>query len=88
MFDLNQPHAEAYPELVAAGRRARLTMTGYVEDALAEGALKGDAEQIGLMFWAAVHGAVVLELAGMLPTGGARQLHRNLDATLAKGLRA
>ena len=87
MFDLNQPNAGAYPELVAAGHRARLTMTGYVEDALAEGALTGDAEQIGLMFWAAVHGAVVLELAGMLPPGGARQLHRSLDATLAKGLR-
>src|SRR3954463_417085 len=80
MFDLNQPNAEAYPELVAAGRRARLTMTGYVEDALAEGALKGDAEQSGLMFWAAVHGVVVLELAGMLPPGAARPLHRSLDA--------
>jgi hypothetical protein len=35
-----------------------------------------------------VHGAVVLELAGMLPPGGARELQHNLDATLARGLRA
>jgi hypothetical protein len=88
MFDLNQPHIEKYPELVTAGRRAHETMTGYVEDALSEGLMSGDAEQIGLMFWASVHGAVVLELAGMLPPGGARKLQRTLDSTLAKGLRA
>jgi hypothetical protein len=63
-------------------------MTGYVEDALKEGLLSGDAAQIGLMFWASVHGAVVLELAGMLPAGGARELQKNLDATLVRGLRA
>jgi hypothetical protein len=88
MFDLNQPHEEKYPNLVAAGRRAQGTMTGYVEDALKEGLLSGDPEQIGLMFWASVHGAVVLELAGMLPPGGARELQKNLDATLVRGLRA
>jgi len=88
MFDLNQPHAEKYPDLVAAGARARGTMTGYVEDALKAGFLKGDAAQIGLMFWASVHGAVVLELAGLLPPGGASELQKNLDATLARGLRA
>lgn len=88
MFDLNQPNVEKYPELVAAGRRAHETMTGYVEDALSEGLMSGDAGQIGLMFWASVHGAVVLELAGMLPPGGARKLQRTLDSTLARGLRA
>jgi AcrR family transcriptional regulator len=88
MFDMNQPHVEKYPELVAAGQRAHGTLTGYVEDALKEGVLSGDAQQIGLMFWASVHGAVVLELAGLLPPGGARELQRNLDATLARGLRA
>ena len=87
MFDFNQPHVEKYPELVAAGRRAQKTMTGYVEDALAEGLMSGDPEQIGLMFWAAIHGAVILELAGMLPPGGARQLYRGLDATLTRGIR-
>jgi len=87
MFDFNQPHVEKYPELVAAGRRAQKTMTGYVEDALAEGLMSGDAEQIGLMFWAAIHGAVILELAGMLPPGGARQLYRGLDTTLTRGIR-
>jgi len=87
MFDFNQPHVEKYPELVAAGRRAQKTMTGHVEDALAEGLMHGDAEQLGLMFWAAIHGAVILELSGMLPPGGARKLYKGLDASLARGVR-
>jgi AcrR family transcriptional regulator len=88
MFDLDQPHEEKYPELVAAGRRARQTMTGYVDDQVAGSVFKGDPETIGLMFWAATHGAVVLELAGKLPQGAARKLHHDLITTLAKGLRA
>ncbi|MBI1196484.1 MAG: TetR family transcriptional regulator [Phenylobacterium sp.] len=88
MFDLHQPNQEQYPELAAAGQRAHGTMTGYVEDAVAAGLMKGDPEQIGMMFWAAVHGAVVLELAGMIPPGAARTLQQALNATLAKGLRA
>jgi len=87
MFDLNQPNVETYPELVAAGARARKTMTGYIEDALAEGLMAGDPEQIGLMFWAAIHGSVILELSGMLPPGGARKLFPALDATLMRGVR-
>ena len=87
MFDFNQPHTEKDPELVAAGQRAQKTMTGYIEDALKEGLMAGDPLQIGLMFWAAIHGAVILELAGMLPPGGARQLYRSLDPTLMRGVR-
>jgi AcrR family transcriptional regulator len=87
MFDFNQPHVEKYPELVAAGQRAQRTMTGYVHDAIAEGIMAGDPQQIGMMFWAAIHGSVILELAGMLPPGGAAQLFKGLDATLMRGVR-
>jgi AcrR family transcriptional regulator len=87
MFDLNQPHEADYPELVAAGERAKATMTGWVDDMIAAGAMTGDPQQIGLMFWAATHGAVVLELAGKLPHGKAHELSHALGATLAKGLR-
>jgi AcrR family transcriptional regulator len=87
MFDLNQPHAEKYPGLVAAGQRAQRTMTAHVEDALKEGLMEGDPQQIGMMFWAAIHGAVILELAGMLPPGGGRQLFQSLDAALTRGVR-
>jgi len=87
MFDLNQPHEEDYPELVEAGKRARSTMSAYVKDLVADGELAGDPEQIGMMFWAAAHGAVVLELAGKLPKGAARGLHRAMAAAMGKGLR-
>jgi AcrR family transcriptional regulator len=87
MFDFNQPNTEKYPELVAAGQRAQHTMTGYIRDAMAEGLMSGDPEQIGLMNWAAIHGAVILELAGMLPPGGARQIYRGFDSALIRGLR-
>src|ERR1043165_8836719 len=88
MFELDQPHEAEYPELVAAGRRAPQTRPGYVDDQVGDGLLKGDPETIGMMFWAATHGAVVLELAGKLPPGAARKLHHDLMSTLAKGLRA
>ena len=87
MFDFNQPHAEKYPELVAAGQRAQKTMTAHVEDALKEGLMEGDAQEIGLMFWAAIHGAVILELSGMLPPGWGRKLFQNLDTALTRGVR-
>lgn len=87
MFDFNQPNVEKYPDLVMAGQRAQQTMTGYVQDAFAEGLMSGDPAQIGLMFWASVHGAVILELAGMLPPGGARTLQHTLDGVLMRGLR-
>jgi AcrR family transcriptional regulator len=88
MFDFNQPHAEKYPELAAAEQRAQKTMTGYVRDAIAEGMITGDPQQIGLMNWAAIHGAVSLELAGMLPPGAALQLFRGLDTVLMRGVRS
>jgi AcrR family transcriptional regulator len=87
MFDLNQPHEENYPDLVEAAKRSRKTMTGYVKTLVAEGVLAGDPDEIGQMFWAATHGAVVLELAGKIPTGTARRLHRHMSGVLARGLR-
>jgi AcrR family transcriptional regulator len=86
MFDLNQPSETDYPELMTAGARARATMSGYVEDLIAEGVVAGDPEQIGLMFWAATHGAVVLELTGKLPPGAARDLQRAIGLALRRGL--
>jgi len=87
MFDLNQPLEADYPELTEAGTRARATMSGYVKDLVADGVLAGDPEQIGTMFWAAAHGAVVLELAGKLPKGAARELHHAMNSAMARGLR-
>jgi AcrR family transcriptional regulator len=87
MFDLNQPNEKDYPDLVAAAARARGTMSNYVKTLVSEGVMVGEPEDIGLMMWAAAHGAVVLELAGKLKPGTARDLVHRMNSTLAKGLR-
>jgi AcrR family transcriptional regulator len=66
MFDTTQPDEASYPELARATMRARHTMTGYVRGLVDAGLLEGDPALIGHVFWASLHGAVVLQLAGKL----------------------
>ena len=66
MFDFTQPGEANYPDLVRAATRARNTMTDYVRKLVEEGLLEGDPGVIGHVYWAAMHGAVVLALAGKL----------------------
>ncbi|RAK65524.1 TetR/AcrR family transcriptional regulator [Phenylobacterium kunshanense] len=87
MFDLNQPTGGDYPELVEAAGRAHETMTAWVKDLVTGGDLQGDADEIGTMYWAATHGAIVLEMSGKLPEGAARSLADRMGSTLARGLR-
>jgi AcrR family transcriptional regulator len=88
MFDLHQPVGDSsHPELAEAGRRAHATMSAWVTDQVAAGEMAGDPQQIGAMFWAATHGVIVLEMAGKLPPGAARDLHHQISTTLAKGLK-
>jgi AcrR family transcriptional regulator len=87
MFDVGQPNAGAYPELVAAALRSRATMTAHLKAMIAAGLLTGDADQIGHMFWSAIHGAIQLQLAGMLtPPFDAEGLSAALVRTLWAGL--
>jgi hypothetical protein len=62
-------------------------MSAHVKDLVASGDLAGDPEQIGAMFWAATHGAVVLELAGKLPPGAARELAHSIGSAMSRGLK-
>jgi AcrR family transcriptional regulator len=87
MFAFHAPDEAAHPNLVRAAARARSTMSAWVRHLVAEGVLSGDPEQLGAMFWSAAHGAVVLEMAGMLPPGQARELHLAMNSALARGLR-
>lgn len=66
MFDLTQPDESLYPDLVKANARARATMTDYVQLYIDEGVLAGNPILIGHVFWASLHGAIVLKLAGKL----------------------
>jgi AcrR family transcriptional regulator len=86
MFDVRQPSAGDYPELVRAGDRSYRTMTLQLSEKVAEGSLPGDPARIGRMYWAALHGPLMLEMSGLLDRTTARALIRDLVATLDRGL--
>lgn len=88
MFDLSQPEGR-YPDLERAGARARRTMTDYMAKLVDAGFLAGDPAQLGQIFWAMVHGLVVLQLAGKLdPKPDFATLHAEAMRLLARGARA
>lgn len=66
MFDLSQPGEQNQPALTGATARARATMTEHVRLLVEAGIYDGDPELIGHAIWAALHGAIVLHLAGKL----------------------
>lgn len=88
MFDLNQSSDRDYPELAAASARAKSPTHAWVREMIAAKVFKGEAEEIGDMYWASIHGAVVLELAGKMPPGSARRVQKTFAKTLFNGLRA
>jgi len=88
MFDLGQPDAAAYPELAVAAARARESMSGYVRELVEAGVLVGDPVELGYVFWAAIHGLIVLDLAGRIPADrGFEALRRRTLGALMRGLR-
>ena len=65
MFMVTQKDAEAKdPALQLALERARATMSHHVKLLIDAGIFEGDPELIGHVFWAALHGLVMLELSG------------------------
>jgi AcrR family transcriptional regulator len=88
MFDLSQPTEDEYPDLVRAMARARATMTAHVRDLVAEGIFAGDPELIGHVFWAALHGAVTLHLAGKLSSQYKLPSRYGIDQIVAEATHA
>jgi AcrR family transcriptional regulator len=86
MFDVSQPTFAKYPELVQAMHRARLTMSDGLRDLAAQGRFKGDVELAGYVYWSCMHGAVMLELAGLLDGSrlDAREIAKPAMDALAK----
>ena len=87
MFDLGlQPDEAAYPDLTAAAARAREAMSGYVRELVDAGVLEGDPVALGYVFWAAIHGLIVLDLAGRIPDElGFERLRRQIMRGLMRG---
>jgi len=88
MFDLSQPTEHDYPELVRAGERARATMWRHVDALLDAGLIEGDPAMVAHVFWTALNGAVVLEMAGKLDPGlDAATISREAFRLMIEGLR-
>lgn len=87
MFEYPEPRRDdpAYRE---AHARMWRTVAAHVEVLVAEGAVEADPALLGHQIWAALHGAVMLEIAGLLPDGfEAASLHTRTAGTLFEAAR-
>lgn len=66
IFAFGQDDADSPPELRQAMTRSRGLLTGYVREMVTDGLLEGDADLIAHAYWAALHGLIVLRMAGKL----------------------
>ena len=86
MFDLSQPNEEDYPDLARAGARARVIMAAYIQNLRDAGLLAGEPEVVAHVFWAALHGLVVLKLGDKIaPNVDFEHLWRELARALTAG---
>ncbi len=89
MFDLTQPGEDAYPDLVRAAARARATMTDHLRGVATDDRLKGNQAMVGHIHWAAIHGVLMLHLAGKLgPKVEVMPLVGAMMETIGRGVRA
>ena len=87
MFEYPEPHRDddAYRE---AHERMLRTVVAHVDVMIDEGRIQADAPIFGHQIWAALHGAVMLEIAGMLPPGfDAASLHTRTVTALIDSAR-
>lgn len=67
MFDLSQPKESVYPALAAASARAREAVRSQIAKADRGRHTADELDRLAEAQWAAVHGALMLDLAGKLP---------------------
>ena len=88
MFDSVPPEPGRWPDLEQAGARAKDTMSAHVRDLVAQGFIHGDPVVIGHLFWAGLHGLIMLQLGGQLsPEPGFDALRSAFMRSLVFGLR-
>ena len=87
MFDISQEDETRFPEFIAAADRSRRTMTRHLEGLASVGRFNGDPGLVGHMYWAALHGPIMLAFAGkLLPQYNARRIIAALMETLSAAL--
>ena len=89
MFDLNVPEAMDHDDLRRESARARQFITRQAEDLSRAGVIAADPQVVGWSMWAAVHGLVVLKLAGLLREGPDFDvLHKSMMRLMIEGARS
>ena len=86
-FELDQPGAESYPELLYERARAWGAIRNAVRHAFQKGLLEGDPETVSHLYWAGLHGLAALELAGQLRALSVDALEGPMIETLLRGTR-
>lgn len=66
MFDYAQDEGDKSADLQRAEQRSNRTLTAYVREMVDAGLLDGDPDLIAHAYWAALHGLIVLRMAGKL----------------------
>ncbi len=82
MFDMAWGQEHKYPDVKRATDRARKTMTAHLTPLIKQGVLIGDPQLIGHAYWALLHGAIELKLAGKLTA------EQDFDAIITDALTA
>ena len=86
MFELSQPAESAFPELEAQVERSRQFMVEPIEILVREGILSGTPAKLSQMFWAGIHGVIVLHMTGKLPPEtSVEELFSLITVTLLRG---
>jgi len=88
MFDFSQPNEADYPELVAASARSRTMLIRHAQGLVEAGEARGDPEMIAHILWAALHGGLVLQMAGKLSKSiDPSSLRREAFQAILRGLK-
>ena len=86
MFEIDQPIDDSNQELARESERAHRFITSQAEELAAAGLIDVDPALFGWSMWAASHGVVMLQKAGMLKHGPEqRALGEFLGMTMMRG---
>lgn len=81
IYDLSMPDVSKYPPLAEANARSVKVRTAYVKQLIAEGYLQGDPTTLGYLYFAAVHGLIILRMTGR-PASTRAKFDRTCQAVL------
>ena len=85
MFDLTQPDESRYPELSRQSARAKAVLKKQVAALAEAGLVSADTAALEYTLWAAIHGVIVLHLAGKYTRAECLKAYRQAMGFLFSG---